>query len=124
MSKTKTFIFTQTERTEDLTYFRRAFQDVQYVCGSRIQDVDEKIKVYARENLNCQSLIEIPYYSFAEYQKVCIYCGSKDNLRVWDDMFLPQYERYDKVRINNRKRKSVQADDMKGKKVLKQKTLV
>ena len=61
MSKTKTFIFTQTERTEDLTYFRRAFQDVQYVCGSRIQDVDGKIKAYARENLNCQSLIEIQY---------------------------------------------------------------
>ena len=116
-------------RAEDLTCYRRAFQYVEYVCGSRIQNVDEKIAVYARENLNCRSLIEIPYYSVKEYPIVCVYCGSKNNLMERNDKFLPQCDRCDKVRINNRKRKSVMADDMKAakkKKVqkgTKQKTL-
>ena len=57
---------------------------------SRLQDVDENIAVYARENLNCQSLIEIPYYSVKEYPIVCVYCGTKNNLIERNDKFLLQ----------------------------------
>ena len=78
---------------------------MEYVCGSKIQDVEEKIAVYAGENLNYQSLIEIPYYSVEEYLILCFYCGSKNNLMERNYKFLPQCYRCDKVHMNNRKRK-------------------
>ena len=104
-------------RLEQLTLLKRELQHIEYVCGSRLQDANENLVIYVRENLNCNSQIEVPYYSVQHYTAVCIYCGSKNKLLKPDKKVLPQCEFCEeKPRINNRKRKTVEVCDLSKKK--------
>ena len=37
---------------------------------------------FARENLSCQSKVELPYYSTDFLKSVCIYCGTEETTRT------------------------------------------
>ena len=70
--------------------FKRYTNDFVYLCGSSLQEItdsspDGKNKdayienvVYTRENLDCNSKIEIPYYAVGNHEAICIYCGNSE----------------------------------------------
>ena len=83
----------------ELRSFKRVCNDFQFACGSVFQEVmvdknnpDETIlsKVFARENISCQSLIELSYYSCKAFEPVCIQCGKASKLIV-DWQHYPQH---------------------------------
>ena len=79
-------------RFEDLLKLEKLLDDVICTCGMDLQECipvditdDEKqnhilSRVFVRQNLNCDSRIEVPYFSSECFASVCIYCGSVQNL--------------------------------------------
>ncbi|XP_071947398.1 uncharacterized protein [Antedon mediterranea] len=62
-----------------------------YSCGATLTtiempDDDPLKKVYVRENLTCNTLIEFTFYS-AGYEDVCIHCGTLDELQLVDEYY-------------------------------------
>ena len=69
----------------------RYLDDLSYTCGSTFNDVeceeDSILKsVYVKENLTCESPIELPYYS-AGNDPICYYCGGQDELSTNPDYY-------------------------------------
>ncbi len=66
--------------------------DIIYTCGMGLQECipvdisdDEKQKhvlssVFVRQNMNCESRIEIPYSSSESFSLICVHCGSEHDL--------------------------------------------
>ena len=61
----------------------------QYVCGTVFHDlpIDDKNKdsynlemLHCRENLTCESPMEIPHYSSKLFKNLCFYCGRQRNI--------------------------------------------
>ena len=46
-----------------------------------LHDCDISQNIYLRADLKCQSQIELPYYN-VNYEDICVYCGTVDNLQV------------------------------------------
>ena len=66
-------------KNEEKSELSNILESVQYSCGAVMQDIEHEdvsvlTKVYVRENLTCESPIEIPYYSM-NHEPLCIYCG-------------------------------------------------
>ena len=66
-------------KSNELTSLKRIWNDIMYVCGTIMEDIpiDERNKdcricerVYIRENLECKSNIEVPYYSTKIFKEV------------------------------------------------------
>ena len=118
-------------KCNELVSLKRILNDIRYVCGTVLRDIedDERNKdtsvskdVYLRENLECGSNIEIPYYSCKIFKIVCISCGKGDNMRPCDDLHYPQCNACTSELVKRNKRKQVLGCDLNGKK--RQKTLV
>ena len=95
-----------------------------YVCGSSINEIDADEEnrdkditnnVYVRENLNCSSKIEIPYYSCKGYSDICIYSGSKGNLESDQKSYSKCVHCKEKPSVNRMKRK-IFSEDLTAKK--------
>ena len=75
-------------RFRDQSKLEAVLDDIIYTCGMGLQecipdDISDAEKqshvlssVFVRQNMNCDSRIEIPYYSSECFSSVCIYCGS------------------------------------------------
>ena len=69
-------------------------ETVTYSCGANIRNIDVEdegergilLKVFVRQNLLCNTMIELPYYT-SGYDHICIYCGNDDNLVVGDGVY-------------------------------------
>ena len=68
----------------ELRALKRALNSYNYVGGSMFQEIvadqgnfDDSIltKVFTRENLSCNSMIELPYYTCKISKNICVYCG-------------------------------------------------
>ena len=80
------------------------------------KDADIKNKVFIRENINCYSQIELPYYSDGNFKDICIHCGSGDFL-VKSPAKYPKCGRCnDKADVLRTKRKSILQEDLQQKK--------
>ena len=107
-----------------LQSFKRIFNDILYICGTPLNKIDENEenrdkhvldKVYCRENLNCSSKIEIPYYLCKGYKAICIYCASKEV--TTDQQNYPKcINCKEKPDVKRMKRKQVLAVDIVAKK--------
>ena len=76
----------------DQSKLEAVLDDIIYTCGMGLQecipdDISDAEKqshvlssVFVRQNMNCDSRIEIPYYSSECFSSVCIYCGSEHNI--------------------------------------------
>ena len=105
---------------------KRMLNDFQYICGTVFHDlpIDDKNKdsfilemLDCRENLTCESPMEIPYYSSKLYENLCFYCGRERNLMRGNVEFYPQYTScQSKTRAKVAKRKQVVASDVVKKK--------
>ena len=78
---------------------KRILNDFHYVCGTVFSEipVDERNKdsyvlemMHCRENLSCESPIEIPYYSSKLFSNVCFHCGRASRLLPSNVEFYPQ----------------------------------
>lgn len=108
-------------KKDALEQFKRVINDYVYVCGGSFSDVDidegnndTKIlsTVFIRENLDCQSLVELPYYSAGIFENVCIYCGSSKDV-VRNELVYPKCQHCStKDDIKKTKRKTVLAHDL------------
>ena len=105
---------------------KRMLNDFQYVCGTVFHDllIDDKNKdscvlgmIHCRENLTCESPMEIPYYSSKLFKNLCFYCGRERNLMPSNIEFYPQCTScQSKTRAKVAKRKQVVASDVVKKK--------
>ena len=105
--------------------------DFQYVCRTVYHDlpIDDKNKdsyvsgmIHCRENLTCESPMEIPYYSSKLFENLWFYCVQERNLMPSNIEFYSQFTScHSKTRAKVAKRKEVVASDVVKK---KQKTLV
>ena len=63
------------------TKLEKILEEVQYSCGSSLQDIDDEssilCRVFTRTNLLCSSPMEIPYYG-TYHEPLCFYCGCSD----------------------------------------------
>ncbi len=64
-------------------------ETVDYSCGSSMNDIDcdessVLKKLFVRENVDCQTPIELPYYS-AKYPPICYYCGTEPDEDAMED---------------------------------------
>lgn len=68
---------------------QRALEDISYTCGATIQDFVENheenpdhilLKVHARKDLQCQTPVEVPYYSSGIYPLLCCHCATSEEL--------------------------------------------
>ena len=73
----------------ELRAFKRALNSYNYVNGSMFQEIvsdqrnsDDSIltKVFTSENLSCNSMIELPYYTCKIFKSICVYCGKTSRL--------------------------------------------
>ena len=72
---------------------------------------------HCRENVTCESPMEIPYYSSKLFKNVCFYCGRERSLMPSNVEFYPQcISCQSKTRANVAKRKQVVASDLVKKK--------
>ena len=104
-----------------------------YICGSRIQEATEcsaddnntdvyiKDKIFVRENLDCTSKIELPYYSVGKYKDVCVYCGCEENIVPSPNFYPKCTSCADETDVKRMKRRIISSDYLKGAK--KQKLL-
>ena len=78
---------------------KRMLNDFPYVCGTVFHDlpIDDKNKdsynlemLHCRENLTCESPMEIPYYSSKLFKNLCFYCGRERNRIQSNIEFYPQ----------------------------------
>ena len=100
--------------------------DFQYVCGTVFHDLptDDKNKdsfvlgmIHCRENLTCESPMEIPYYSSKLFKNLCFYCVQERNLMPSNMEFYSQFTSCQpKTRAKVAKRKQVVASDVVKKK--------
>jgi hypothetical protein len=79
-------------RFQDKLKLETVLDDIIYTCGMGLQecipvDISDAEKqshvlssVFVRQNMNCDSKIEIPYFSSECFSSVCIYCGSEHNI--------------------------------------------
>ena len=103
---------------------KRALNGLQYVCGSSFNEFDSEKEsilnnVFVRENICCTTNIELTYYSADIFPRICIHCGTKQNL-------VPKcIENYPRCRdkecnkkgdVLRRKRKSITGNDLSSKK--------
>ena len=80
-------VLTSKEKSE----LNNILENVQYSCGSVMQDIEHEddsilTKVYVRENLTCESSMEIPYYG-TNHEPVCFHCGQEDELQNFVDKY-------------------------------------
>ena len=66
-------------KNEEKSELSNILEGVQYSSGAVMQDIEHEdvsvlTKVYVRENLTCESSIEIPYNGM-NHEPLCIYCG-------------------------------------------------
>ena len=68
----------------ELRALKRALNSYNYVGGSMFQEIvsdqgnsDGSIltKVFIKENLSCNSMMELPYYTCKVSKNICVYCG-------------------------------------------------
>ena len=96
---------------------KRMLNDFQYVCGTVFHDlpIDDKNKdsyvleiVHCRENLTCESPMEIPNYSSKLFKSLWFYCWWAWNLMPSNIEFYPQCTScQSKTRAKVAKRKQV-----------------
>ncbi|XP_064639098.1 uncharacterized protein LOC135494758 [Lineus longissimus] len=82
-------------RQNDRIKLEQCLETISYTCGSKLTEVirdddDDTASplddIYVRENLTCNSNVELPYYS-AGYDPICIYCASEDELLILSGMY-------------------------------------
>ena len=79
-------------RFYDQRKLETVLEGIIYTCGmdlkecipADISDHDKQSHVlssiFVRQNMNCDSRIEIPYFSSECFPSICIYCGSEESL--------------------------------------------
>ena len=108
---------------------KRIVSKLSYMCGSVLSEYlgsgnnrDERYlkSVYVRENISCDSKIELPYFSVDFFPKICIHCeviGTTRTLGNSVDYYPKCNECKEKPDIHRRKRKALtEADLLKKKK--------
>ena len=73
-------------------YIVHLLEDLQYSCGSSLEDIDVYIEsplnlVKMLKNLVCDIQMEIPYFG-ANHKDICIYCANDETIIV-DREFYP-----------------------------------
>ena len=90
-----------------------------YICGSTLSEYEgpenpEERKIsetdFARENLSCQSKVELPFYSIDFLKPVCIYCGTEETTRTLQ-INQAAYPKCKGCELFRRKRKLITIDD-------------
>ena len=88
-SKPRLLYAKQKLKPAEMEAFKRVINGIVYSCGTPINEIDENEDnrdarmtniVCCHENLNCNSKIELPYYSCKGFKDICIYCGSNENV--------------------------------------------
>ena len=88
--------------------------DVPYVCDTSFHEYEEEPVTYSRENINCSTNIETPYYSIKNLRKICICCGRlRKEMKEEMPGYYPQCTACTGPRIVNRKRKLVTGGNLK-----------
>lgn len=72
----------------DKNVLKRTLEDILYSCGSSLKEVSPLIqprddttckslfeRIFVRENLDCQSPVEVPYFSSEAFEDVCVHCA-------------------------------------------------
>ena len=90
-SKWRLLYAKQLLRLKQRQELERYLEELSYMCGSTFSDVeceeDNILKsVYVKQNLRCESPIEIPYYS-AGNDPMCYYCGGQNELSTNPDYY-------------------------------------
>jgi hypothetical protein len=74
-------------KPKELQDLDAALEDMSYTCGSSFNDYVEGDqtdnilkKVFVREDLQCRSPIEVPYYACGSFALICSYCATGDDL--------------------------------------------
>ena len=68
-------------KDQELTSLKRILNELVYSCGSSFAEYDAEKedsimnKVFVKENLSCNQIIELSYYSCEIFKAVCIHCG-------------------------------------------------
>ena len=113
----------------EVVALKRLITKFSYVCGSVLSEyqgtgrdpqgeIEMLKRVYIRENLSCDSKIELPYYSVDFFKKICVHCGVAGTSRLLGDA-LDVYPKCahckDKAVVRRPKRKTVVAGDLASK---------
>ena len=72
----------------DNKVLKRTLEEILYFCGSSLQGVSPLIhpgddttckslfeRIFVRENLDCQTPVEVPYFSSEVFEDVCVHCA-------------------------------------------------
>ena len=114
-------LFSKKKRTDQQRKnFKRYTNDFIFHCGGSFKEItdfkDAYIKdiVFVRENLDCKSMIELPYYSVGVYKNICINCGSSDIIAGPSNVY-PKCITCADLPDVKRKGSAIQESDLKGK---------